>query len=51
MHKVPYARQPGYQNTIVVIKKQHFWLGMKKEVAYHGEARIDPTKNSRKVHD
>jgi hypothetical protein len=32
MHKVPYARHLGYQNTIVTEKKQYFWLGMKKEV-------------------
>jgi hypothetical protein len=32
MHKVPYVGHPGYQNTIVTIKKQYFWPGMKKKV-------------------
>jgi hypothetical protein len=32
MHKVPYAGHLGYQKTIIVVKKQFFWLGMKKEV-------------------
>jgi hypothetical protein len=32
MHNVPYARNPGYQKTIIVVKRQHFWPGMKKEV-------------------
>jgi hypothetical protein len=33
MHGVPYAGNPGYQKTIVAIKSQYYWLGMKKEVA------------------
>ena len=32
MHKVPYVGHLGYQKTIVVVKKQYFWPGMKKEV-------------------
>jgi hypothetical protein len=32
MHKVPYVGHPGYQKTIVAVKKQYFWPGMKKEV-------------------
>jgi hypothetical protein len=34
MHKVPYVGHPCYQKTIVAVKKQNFWPGMKKEVAY-----------------
>jgi hypothetical protein len=33
MHNVPYAGHPGYQKTIVVVKHQYYWPGMKKEVA------------------
>lgn len=33
MHIVPYIGHPGYQKTILVARKQYFWLGMKKEVA------------------
>jgi hypothetical protein len=33
MHKVPYVGHLGYQKTIVTVKKQYFWPGMKKEVA------------------
>jgi len=32
MHKFPYARNPGYEKTIFVIKKQYYWLGMKNKV-------------------
>jgi hypothetical protein len=32
MHKVPYVGHPGYQKTIVAVKKQYYWPGMKKEV-------------------
>jgi hypothetical protein len=32
MHKVSYVGHPGYQKTIVVVKKQDFWPGMKNEV-------------------
>jgi hypothetical protein len=31
MHKVPYAGYPGYQKTIVIVKKQYYWPGMKNE--------------------
>jgi hypothetical protein len=30
MHNVPYAGHPGYQKTIAAIRRQYFWLGMKK---------------------
>jgi hypothetical protein len=33
MHNVPYARHPGYQKTIVVVRSQYFWPRMKKEAA------------------
>jgi hypothetical protein len=33
MHNVPYAGDLGYQKTIVAVKSQYYWLGMKKEVA------------------
>jgi hypothetical protein len=29
-HNVPYVRHPGYQKTIVTIRSQYFWSGMKK---------------------
>jgi hypothetical protein len=29
---VPYVGHLGYQNTIVVVKNQYYWPGMKKEV-------------------
>jgi hypothetical protein len=32
IHEVPYARHPSYQKTIVTVKNQYFWPGMKKEV-------------------
>jgi hypothetical protein len=32
MHKAPYVGHPGYQKTIVTVKNQYLWLGMKKEV-------------------
>jgi hypothetical protein len=32
MHNMPYARRPGYQKTIAVLRSQYFWPGMKKEV-------------------
>jgi hypothetical protein len=32
MHNVPYARHPGYQNTIAAVRSQFFWHGMKKDV-------------------
>jgi hypothetical protein len=32
MHKVPYVGHPGYQKTIVVVKNQYYWPGMKNKV-------------------
>jgi hypothetical protein len=32
MHKVPYVGHPGYQKTIIAIKKQYFWPSMKRDV-------------------
>jgi hypothetical protein len=32
MHNVPYARHPGYQKTVVVVKSHYFWPGMKREI-------------------
>jgi hypothetical protein len=32
MHNVPYDGHPSYQKTIVVVKSQHYWSSMKKEV-------------------
>jgi hypothetical protein len=34
IHKAPYARHLGYQKTIVIVKKNHFWPGMKNAVAH-----------------
>jgi hypothetical protein len=34
MHKVPYARHPGYQKKIATIRKQYYRPGMKKELSY-----------------
>jgi hypothetical protein len=33
IHYVSYVGHPGYQNTIVAVRSQYFWPGMKKEVA------------------
>jgi hypothetical protein len=33
IHDVPCARHPGYQKTITTVRRQFFWLGMKKDVA------------------
>jgi hypothetical protein len=33
IHNVPYARNPGYQKTIALVKSQYFWPGMKREIA------------------
>jgi hypothetical protein len=33
MHNVPYVGHPRYQKTIVAVRRQYFWPGMKKEVA------------------
>lgn len=35
MHNVPYAKHQGYQNTLAVVRKEYFWLGMKKYIAYY----------------
>jgi hypothetical protein len=32
MHDVPYAGNPGYQKTIIEVRSQFFWLGMKMDV-------------------
>ena len=32
MHKVPYAGHPGYQKTIVTVKKQYYWPSMKRRL-------------------
>jgi hypothetical protein len=32
MHNVPYVGHPRYHKSIVAIRIQYFWLGMKKEV-------------------
>jgi hypothetical protein len=33
MHNVPYVRHPSYQKTIVAVRSQFFWHGMKNDVA------------------
>jgi hypothetical protein len=30
---VPYAEHPRFHKTIVVVRSQYVWLGMKKEMA------------------
>jgi hypothetical protein len=32
MHNVPYAGHPKYHKTITSVRRQYFWLGMKKEM-------------------
>jgi hypothetical protein len=32
IHNVPYVGHPGYQKTIVDVRGQYFWSGMKKHV-------------------
>jgi hypothetical protein len=32
MCNVPYVGHPGYHKTIAVVKRQYYWLAMKKEV-------------------
>jgi hypothetical protein len=32
IHNVPYAGHPGYQKTIATVKRQYYWLGMKKVI-------------------
>jgi hypothetical protein len=33
IHNVSYARHLGYHKSITTVRRQYFWLGMKKEVA------------------
>ena len=33
MHNVPYVGRLGYQNTIVSMRKQYYWPGMKNGIA------------------
>jgi hypothetical protein len=33
LHKFSYARHPGYQKTITIVKNKYYWLGMEKEVS------------------
>jgi hypothetical protein len=35
MHKVPYVRHLGYQNTLAAVKKQYYWHGMNNEVVLY----------------
>jgi hypothetical protein len=35
MHKVPYAGNPSYQKTLVVVKNKFYWHGMKNEVVVY----------------
>ena len=32
MHNVPYAGHPGYHKTLAAVRKEYFWLGMKKDI-------------------
>lgn len=32
-HKSPYAGHPGYQKLITALRKEYYWLGMKRNVA------------------
>jgi len=32
MHKKPYWGHPGYQEMMIVVRKQYFWLGMKNKI-------------------
>jgi hypothetical protein len=32
MHNVPYAGHPGYQKTVLAVKCQYYWPGMKREI-------------------
>jgi hypothetical protein len=33
MHNVTYAGHPGYQKTVVAVKRHYFWPSMKREIA------------------
>ena len=33
MHDVPYAGHPGYQKTVIAVRKEYFWPDMKNDVA------------------
>jgi hypothetical protein len=45
MHDVPYAGHPSYQKTIIAVRNQFFWSGMKKDVVDY----IDPCMECQKV--
>ena len=32
IHDVPYARHSGYPKTIVAVKKQYYWPGIKNDI-------------------
>lgn len=32
MHSVPYVGHQGYQKTLVAIRKEYFWIGVKKDI-------------------
>ena len=32
MHNFPYVGHQGYQKTLVAVRKEYFWLGMKKDI-------------------
>jgi hypothetical protein len=32
MHNVPYAGHPGYHKTVSTVKRQYYWLGMKRYI-------------------
>ena len=32
MHNVPYVGHQGYQKTLVVVRMEYFWSGMKKDI-------------------
>ena len=35
MHKVPYVGHLVYQKAIAIVRRQHFWTRMKKDVVKH----------------
>jgi hypothetical protein len=35
LHKRPYTSHPGYQKMITSRRKQLYWLGLKKDIAYY----------------
>jgi len=44
MNNVPYVGHLGYQKTIAVVKRQYYWLGMKKEVVDFISKRLECQK-------